>query len=404
MQDWKRLLRARDFRVLWFALIADDFGTWCVVATLPILVAERFDAGNALVVTFGMRVLPRIVLAPVAGFVLQRFGIRLTGTITLGITGLITAAMPWCSDFFVLQAAVLATGILDIFAIPALLALRTPVTPRGLEMAGNTLFAAADRAAKFVGPAIGGAAISIGLSAAYAGFGLAMLLAAMCVIRLPSMSAATPDTERPLHLHTILRDFVTMLRHDRMLRGLLYCAVPYMVTFGGMRPFLFWANVEWFGASNAAWTALLAAQGIGALIGAVVSGLVSRNLLRLMSSNELRLLSSLLEGLAHIALLGAGNATIAMALLVVVGIPEMLAYAAYFTVAQERLAPSAQTTFYSLQQPLFDVAMVLGIASASLHANQALGLGTYWLLLSLFSTVPVVPLIVRHWRCGRREH
>jgi hypothetical protein len=112
----------------------------------------------------------------------------------------------------------------------------------------------------------------------------------------------------------------------------------------------------------------------------------------------------LLEGLAHIALLGAGNATTAMALLVVVGIPEMLAYAAYFTVAQERLAPSAQTTFYSLQQPLFDVAMVLGIASASLHANQALGLGTYWLLLSLFSTVPVVPLIVRHWRCGRREH
>jgi hypothetical protein len=37
-----------------------------------------------------------------------------------------------------------------------LLTLRTPVTPRGLELAGNTLFCSVDRLAKFTGPAIGG--------------------------------------------------------------------------------------------------------------------------------------------------------------------------------------------------------------------------------------------------------
>ena len=55
----------------------------------------------------------------------------------------------------------------------------------------------------------------------------------------------------------VLRDFIAMLRNDPVLVALLLCAVPYMVTFGGMRPFLFWANSEWFGASDTAWTVLL---------------------------------------------------------------------------------------------------------------------------------------------------
>src|ERR1700735_2086908 len=67
MTDWKSLLAAPTFRALWIALVLANLGSWAVLATLPILVAERFGDGGALVMSLGWRILPKILLAPVAG-------------------------------------------------------------------------------------------------------------------------------------------------------------------------------------------------------------------------------------------------------------------------------------------------------------------------------------------------
>ena len=147
----------------------------------------------------------------------------------------------------------------------------------------------------------------------------------------------------------MLRDFVTILRSDWVLAGLLICAVPYMVTFGGMRPFLFWANAEWFGASDRAWTLLLAAQGVGAVVGALVSGVSGRCCSAPMSIFELMLVTSLFGGLLHVALLFATGSRTAVVILVLGGVPETLAYATYFTCVQERLPQHRQAVFYALQ-------------------------------------------------------
>jgi hypothetical protein len=60
MQDWKTLLAKKAFRGFCLALVCYDLGTWCVIATLPVLIAERFDAAGALVLGLGIRILPRI--------------------------------------------------------------------------------------------------------------------------------------------------------------------------------------------------------------------------------------------------------------------------------------------------------------------------------------------------------
>jgi MFS family permease len=412
MRDWKTLLTTPGFRSLWLALVGDSLGTWCVIATLPILVAERFGAHSELVISLGLRVLPRILLAPAAGAVLRRFGAARVAVGTVAGTGLLTALLPWCHDFVLLQIVILATGIMDVFVAPAMLALRSPVMPRGLEVAGNTLFFSADRLAKFVGPALAGLAVTAGFTIAYLAFGVIMLLAACAIARLPTTApppmtapptapGARTEPPRGTGMLAVLREFGAMLRGDPVLVALLLCAVPYMVTFGGMRPFLFWANSEWFGASDASWTLLLAAQGIGAIAGALVSGMFSRTLLRMMSVYELMLAASLVEGLSHVALLFAGGTASAVVLLVLGGIPEMLGYATWFACVQERLRTDRQAVFYSMQQPLLDSAFVLGVASAGLHAAGLLSLGGYWAALSLFSTLPVVALLALHLRSGR---
>jgi hypothetical protein len=70
-------------------------------------------------------------------------------------------SLPWAGSLALLQALIAAIGTLDLFVMPGLLALRGPVTPPGREMTGNTLYSVADRAAKVVGPALGGMAIGL---------------------------------------------------------------------------------------------------------------------------------------------------------------------------------------------------------------------------------------------------
>jgi MFS family permease len=396
MQDWKALLATPRFRSLWLALVCNNLGSWCVMAALPILVAERFGAGSELVLSLGLRILPKILLAPISGGFLRRYGaIRVAGC-ALVAEGVLTAALPWCYNFALLQVVIAAIGTLDVFVNPSLLSLRGPSTPPGLSMAANTLCSVADRSAKIVGPIVGGIAVLGGFVPAFLAFGLAILCAAIPVSRLKIAPETPAENQRFI---ASPMEFVAMLRGDRILTGLLIAAVTYMVMLGGLRPFLFWANRDWYGASDTAWTGLLAAQGVGALIGAFAAGLLGRRLQRWMSAYGLTLVTGILEGVLHLALLLTVNGTQAMIVLAAASIPEILSTATWFTAMQERLTPTQQGIFFTFAMPVWDCAFALGVMSAGLHANGSLSLTAFWTLVSLSATLPLVPLLAMHgWR------
>jgi Transmembrane secretion effector len=166
-----------------------------------------------------------------------------------------------------------------------------------------------------------------------------------------------------------------------------------MVMLGGLRPFLFWANRDWFNGADAAWTGLLAAQGAGALIGAVVSALAMDRLRRLCSAYTLAMAAGILEGLAHLLLLFPTTAWEAMAILALAGIPEIVSTAAWFTAAQIRLPTDRQAILFTYSAPLWDLAFAAGTFSGGLHADGILSLSAYWALVSLTATLPLGPLL-----------
>jgi len=291
---------------------------------------------------------------------------------------------------------------LDVFLMPGLLSLRSVVTPKGLELAGNSLCSMADRVGKTVGPAIGGLAVTAGFVPAFVGFAAAIMLAALPVAGLPR-----PALEAASRGWSFLRlpgEFWRMLRGDRVLIGLLVCAVSYMVMLGGLRPFLFWANREWFGAADTAWTGLMAAQGAGAVIGALAAGTFNRALLRRASAYTLTMVTGVIEGMGHLLLLlcpaGAAGAWMAMGILALAGIPEVISTATWFTAMQHRLSPERQGLFFAFTAPLWDSAYAVGVMSAGLHAGSMLNLGPWWAMLSLTATLPILPLLL--WDARRR--
>ena len=152
-------------------------------------------------------------------------------------------------------------------------------------------------------------------------------------------------------------------------------------------------------ASDAAWTGLLSAQGVGALIGAVVAGLFGRRFERWLSAYALTLVTGILEGVLHLALLFAVDGTQAMLVLAAASIPEILSTATWFTAMQERLTPQQQGVFFTFAMPVWDCAFALGVMSAGLHASGSLSLTAFWALVSLSATLPLVPLLLVHgWR------
>ena len=197
-------------------------------------------------------------------------------------------------------------------------------------------------------------------------------------------------------------EFWRMLRGDRVLTGLLVCAVSYMVMLGGLRPFLFWANRDWFGAADTAWTGLMAAQGAGAVIGALVAGTFNRALLRRASAYTLTMVAGVLEGLLHLLLLlcpaGGAGAWVAMGILAAAGVPEVISTAAWFTAMQHRLSPDRQGLFFAFTSPMWDCAYAIGVLSAGLHAGAMLSLTPWWAMLSLTATLPLLPLLVWNGR------
>ena len=298
-----------------------------------------------------------------------------------------------------MQVAIAAIGALDVFMLPGLLSLRGVVTPEGMELAGNSLCSMADRIGKTIGPAIGGLAITAGYAPAFAGFAAAMILGSIPVAGLPR--PARRDTAAPARGWSVARmpaEFWTMLRSDHILVGLLICAISYMVMIGGLRPFLFWANREWFGAADSAWTGLMAAQGAGAVIGAIVAGTFNRALLRRASAYTLTLVTGVMEGACHLLLLlcpaGPAGAWWAMAILAAAGIPEVVSTATWFTVMQQRLSPDRQGLFFAFTAPLWDCAYAVGVMSAGLHAEAMLTLAPWWAMLSLTATLPILPVLL----------
>ncbi|MFL5285380.1 MAG: hypothetical protein ACJ8AW_31480 [Rhodopila sp.] len=298
----------------------------------------------------------------------------------------LTVLVPFCPDLWVLEVLMAVTGTLDLFTMPSLLSLRVPVTPPGLAMEVNTLCSVADRSAKVVGPVVGGLAILGGYVPAFAGFAALNALAAVQVLRLRVEAAERDDGT--------LRDFIRIIRTDRQVLGLSIAGLTYMVMLGGLRPFLFWANRDWYGGLDTAWTGLLSAQGAGALIGAIVSALFAHRLMRHVSAFTLSMVTGILEGAFHLLLLAAQTSFQAILVLAAAGIPEIVSTVAWFTALQGRISGPRQALFFTFLAPLWDLFYALGIASAGLHAEGVLSLSAYWAVVSLIATLPLIPFLL----------
>ena len=353
-----RLLRQRNFGLLWLAGLISMTGDWVLFVGLPIEVYRRTESTLA---TMGMllaSLVPAITLGSIAGVFVDRWDRRrlmVVVNVLLAVSLLPLLAVDALGIWVAYAVLVVASCLAQLFE-PAEAALM-PNLLEGDErdlVTANALNGLNNQLARIVGPAIGGVAVALGGLAAVAIVdAITFVVAAILLLAIRTSRGRADRGEAPGAHHDSVeheaasawaklrrewRAGLGVLTGHPVLRALLVFFVITRVGEGLVGTlFVPWATDELHtDATGYGW--ILSAQAIGGLVGAVVIGRIGSR----MDPLRLLVVASIAFGLIDLVLFTypAFFPVLAPALvgMVIVGVPGAAMGAAIATIQQTHAA------------------------------------------------------------------
>lgn len=158
-------LRVRNFRLLWIgegiSLLGDQF----YMVALPWLVLQLTGSGLAVGTVLGLAGIPRAVLMLVGGALTDRFSPRglmfTSNALRIVLTGLLTAlVLTRTIELWMLYFLAFAFGVVDAFFLPAQSAMLPSLIQKDDLDAGNAITQITGQLTNLVGPALAGLVIA----------------------------------------------------------------------------------------------------------------------------------------------------------------------------------------------------------------------------------------------------
>lgn len=349
-------LTDRSFRILTVGSFVSALGDQFTLVALPWLVLKLTGDATALGLVLAAMALPRAAFMLIGGAVVDRLSpkrvlvvARAANAVMIGLLAFLVVTGR--IDMTLLYGLALGIGLATAFVYPAGSAILPQLLDADQLQSGNAVVMGLRQVSMFIGPALAGAVVTLGSVHGHTGgvedgrgigiaftvdaISFAFSLASLLLIRLKHV------TKAPAGGGGILADVAAGLHavwKDRSLRAfILYVAVVSVFVGGPVQvglPVLADQRLDW---GAAAFGILMASNGIGVILGAVVSGkavsLFGRHRLGLMvlTFDTLVGLSVAALALVHLTVVGA-------AIMVVVGILAGTVQISVFSWIQQRVA------------------------------------------------------------------
>jgi dTMP kinase len=373
----RAVLRIRDFRKLWLSMSLSSFGDWlgllAITATATSLVDSSFAGQNyALGAVLLFRLLPAILLGPLAGAFADRFDRRKTMVVSDVLRFGLFASIPIVDDLVWLFIAQFLIEAISLFWIPAKeaavpnmlrkdqlepanqLSLVTTygLTPVLAALAFALLTTVGDRLSATV-PSLDESALALYLNA------LTFLVAAVVIWNLPAISGRRAAGTRVTGESFLgsLRQGFSFAGHTPLVRGLVvgitgaFVAAGVVIATGQ-------AFATSVGGGEAAYGLLFGAVFIGLGLGIALGPSVARDLSR--------------ERLFGVAIVGAGVVVgllawtfllwVALLLVVFMGFFAGIAYLAGFTLLGTEIDDALRGRTFALVQSMVRAALIVSLA------------------------------------------
>jgi MFS family permease len=272
-----RPFRHRAFATIWAGAFVSNIGTWMETVAVGVYVTQTTGQAGWTGTIAALTYVPTVLLGPVAGALADRFDRRrYLVSIALLQTGLAAAlallavtdrlSIPLVATIVLLEGAAFASYM------PASQAMIPDLVPGEDLLGAMTLGGAQYNLGRVIGPALAGLAIAAGgLAWAFwfnaASFGA--VLVALALIRVPPLRRQGETVTRVWHT---IGEGVAAARRDAGIRTalLLLLATTFLVSpFIGLVPAV---AIKVFGKGAAGTSALVTAQGVGAVCAALTAG------------------------------------------------------------------------------------------------------------------------------------
>ena len=276
-------LRHRNFRIFFVGRILSLTGSWMQMAALSWLIYELTGSKKALGIIGAIRMAPMMALTLFGGVVADRYPKRKVILITqtmLMVLALVLAALVLFKVVVIWQIVLLGavTGCVLAFDIPARQSFVVELVDAEDMSNAIALNSTTFNFARIVGPALAGLLMAkIGMGACFLINGLSYLalIVSLLMVRMPPRAAPGDDNAKTA-FKQIIEGF-SIIAHRPAIRGVLILVAVTVVfgfSYGVMIP-VFAKDV--FGLGEEGYGLLLAANGAGALVGALVVASLARS-------------------------------------------------------------------------------------------------------------------------------
>jgi MFS family permease len=344
-----RILRQRNFGLLWTGGLISMIGDWILFVGLPF---EIYRLTGSTLATGGMvlaALVPRIVLGSVAGVYVDRWDRRrlmIIVNVLLAVFLLPLLAIGTIGLWIAFVVLVIESSLEQLFQ-PAEMALLPNLLEGGDEelVTANALSGVNRHLARLIGPAIGGVVVALGGLTAVAILDAITFLVAAALIAAIRTTRSRAERHDSLEHETLTawqrllgewRDGLRVVGHDLVLRAVLVFLVITAIGEGlTLTLFVPWVK-DALNSDSAGYGAVLSTQAIGGLFGALVIGRLGPRI------NPLRMLivASLIFGLIDLVLFTYPvlypHIGPALVMLVIVGVPGAAIGAGVATLEQIR--------------------------------------------------------------------
>jgi predicted MFS family arabinose efflux permease len=369
-----RLLRQRNFALLWFAGLVSVTGDWVLYAALPFFVYERTGSTVATAGMIAAELGPSILVGSFAGVYVDRLDRRrllvaanLLQALAVGTLLVVARGGP----LWVVYAVAAAQSVLASFSQPAESALLPSLVGPDVLLAANALTALSNRIARLAGVPLGGLLLGLlGLTPVVAVDGASFVVAAAMI------AAVAAPARAPVERSSFAGEWragLRVIRRDRAVAVLF--GVLGLMTFGGtmLDPlYVAWVR-DVLHRGPSVYALLLTAHSVAGIGGSLASGTWGSR----FAPRVLVGWTSLVAGAALIVKFDLPNVALAFALSLLGGATSVVSAIAVETLAQSTVreefrgrvfaALGATGAFFSLAG-----ALVGGIAARAVGVTAML--------------------------------
>ncbi len=383
-----KVLRKRNFALLWVGQLISMMGDWLLVTALPYYIYQITGSALATGAMFMVQIIPRLLLGTVAGVFVDRWDSRrimIVGDLLRAFVLLLLLAVPVLGWVWIVYLVGLSESVLSQFFFPAERALLPRVVGRDQVREANSLYAIGSNFARIVGPALGGAVMAVFDLHAVVLLDTASYLvsaAFVVLIALPWQTTAPQAGSVSVRaaLSDVWRDWVEVLqlvRTNRFLAGIFITIGVTMIGDAMVSPLfvMYVEDVLHGGAQELGW--VLAARGLGGMIGGMLLGQLGRRI----STSTLITGGIALTGLIFLVIVNVSKLVVVLPLFVLIGIPAMAWV----------ITPEAAIQQHGDAQYL---GRIFGAYGTTTAISMLIGMGTAGLLGDAIGIVPTLNLSV----------